>query len=141
MIHTRIRTAQGEYRNDAPLEELHALVEDQSNLIWLDLESPSSEDLGLVAGLLNWEHLTVEDLTRQGQRAKLEQAEGYTLLVMHALTYQGEPPKLTAPEVDFVIGKNYVVSVHYFPLLHVTEARELAQHTEAILGNGSDFLL
>ena len=72
MIHSRIRVASGEILRDPPAEALHAVLEDDRSLAWLDLESPTADELGLIAGLLSWEHLTVEDLTRQGQRAKLE---------------------------------------------------------------------
>ena len=60
---------------------------------------------------------------------------------MHDLVYDGESKRLSTPEVDFVIGKNYVASVHYHSMAEVTEAREVAQHLEAILEDGSDYLL
>lgn len=141
MIHARIRTAAGEIHVDPAGEELHGLLEDTSNLIWLDLESPTVDELGLVAGILHWEHLTVEDLEHQGQRAKVEEFEGYAFLVMHSLAYEGTPPALTTPEIDFVIGPHYVASVHYGSLTHVTESREVRTHTEAMLARGTDYLL
>jgi magnesium transporter len=141
MLHARTRTSDGSIRIDPPAEDLHRLLEDPSNLTWIDLESPSVDELGLVAGLLAWSHLTVEDLTRQGQRAKLEQFEHYACLVMHALTYEGEPATLGTIEVDFVIGQNYLATVHYAPLAHMTASREVTEHTEALLGNGTDYVL
>src|SRR5690349_16461417 len=108
MIHARIRLASEEIVLDPPPEQLHELLEAQDNVIWLDLESPTAEELGLIAGILGWEHLTVEDLTNQGQRAKLEQYATYVYLVMHALEYAppspGALPRLSTPEIDFVIG-------------------------------------
>jgi magnesium transporter len=141
MIHARIRTSDGNIRVDPPPEELHRLLEDLGNVSWVDLESPTADELGLIAGILGWSHLTVEDLTRQGQRAKLEQFEHYSCLVMHILTYEGDPPALGTVEADFVIGRNYVASVHYAPIAHMTESREVTQHTDSLLGNGADYLL
>lgn len=145
MIHARIRTASGEILRDPGSTDLHALLEDPGNLVWLDLESPTADELGLVAGILGWEQLTVEDLTGQGQRAKLERFDTYSYLVMHALSYElpagGGENKLTTPEIDFIIGNNYVASVHYVHLPHITESREVNEHSKALLGHGVDYIL
>ena len=141
MIHIRVRTGDDALRADVEPEALHRLIEDASSLIWLDLESPSPDELALVAGLTSWEHLTVEDLTKQGQRAKLEHFDNYVYVVMHALAYEGDPPRLQTHEIDFVIGANYVATVHYLALPHMTEARDVANHTESVLSDGRDYLV
>src|SRR5205823_411168 len=82
-----------------------------------------------------------EEVTKQGQRAKLEPYAGYFYLVMHDLVYDQAEKSLDTPEVDLVVGEAYVVSVHPHPFPHVTEAREVSEHTEAVLGKGPDFLL
>src|SRR5713101_3246255 len=126
MIHCRVRCADGSVRADPPLEDLHRLVDEKDNLVWLDLEAPSADDVALVAGLFGWEHLTTEDVTKQGQRAKLEHYSGYFYLVMHDLVYDKDADRLSTPEVDFIVGSNYVTSVHEQPFPHVTEAREVS---------------
>ena len=141
MILTRILTAGGEILSDVPADQLHQVVEDRANVVWIDLEGPTSDELGVVAGILGWGELIVEDLAKQGQRAKLEQIEGYTYLVMHALSYDGDPAKLANAEVDFVIGPNYVATVHYTPVEHINQSRESMRQLQETLGKGRDFLL
>ena len=143
MIHTRVQEPdRTTARTDVLPEELHQLLEDERNLLWIDLESPTEDDLGLVAGIAGWDHFTVEDIAKQGQRAKLEQADGYSFVVMHGLDYDASrEPRLTTPEIDFVVGRNYVATVHYVPLEHLTEFRDHVPQTEAMLANGRDFLL
>ena len=141
MIHTRMLTAGGEYAADVAADRLHALVEDRSNVMWLDLEIPTADELSLVSSICGWDHLTVEDLARQGQRAKLEQYDGYAFLVMHVLAYGGAPSRLSTIEVDFIIGPNYVATVHYDAVPHITDSRDLAQHMQAALKGGRDYLL
>ena len=41
------------------------------------------------------------------------------------IDFEGDPKRLSTPEVDFVIGKGYVASVHYHPLEHIGEMRTL----------------
>ena len=46
MIHTRVLHTDGTCRTDIAPEELHPFVEDQRNVFWIDLESPTPDELG-----------------------------------------------------------------------------------------------
>src|ERR1051325_5987007 len=122
MIHWRVRDAVGAVKVDPPLEEMHRFVEDKSALVWIDIEAPEQEEVGLVGGMLGWQHLTTEDVAKQGQRAKLEHYHDYFYLVMHDLIYDANG--LATPEVDLVVGPNYVVSVHEHPFPRSEKAGE-----------------
>lgn len=145
MIHARIRTPDGTILRDPGDAQLAELLGQAGTLAWIDLEAPLPEEVEALGRRLGWEELTVEDLIRQGQRAKLERFPGYTFLVMHALSYgprdDGSPTRLETPEVDFVIGANYVVSVHKGALPHITESREVNEHSAALLARGVDYAL
>lgn len=141
MIHTRLLTSGGDWQVDVAADRLHSSVEDAGNVLWIDLESPTADEIAVVGGVLGWEHLTVEDITKQGQRAKLEQFDNYLFLVMHSLSYDGSPPTLATSEVDFIVGANYVATVHYTPIPHITQSRELLRQFQKTLGRGRDFLL
>jgi magnesium transporter len=141
MIHTRVLHSDGTCRTDIPPERLHPFVEDTSNVFWIDLESPTEDELGLVGGLLGWQHLTIEDVTKQGQRAKLEPFDSYNFLVMHQLNYDGAPARLGSTEVDFIIGANYVATVHYAPVTSIARTLDVAHKLAGTLGRGRDYLL
>ncbi len=141
MIRVRVRLASGLIQSDPTLEELHMLSESPDTLLWLDLDSPTPDEVALIAGLFGWSHLTVEDVTKQGQRGKLEHFGPYYFLVMHDLVYDAQARRLATPEVDFIIGANYVASIHYHHLAHVAEAHDLEASVEIILSKGPDYLL
>ncbi|MCC6383234.1 MAG: magnesium transporter CorA family protein [Dehalococcoidia bacterium] len=145
MIHARIRMPDGTVLGDPGDTRLAELLGQPGTLAWIDLESPLPAEIEGLGRRLGWEHLTVEDLIRQGQRAKLEHFPGYTLLVMHALCYgpagESAATRLETPEVDFVVGPNYVVSVHSVALPHITESREVNEHSAALLARGVDYAL
>jgi magnesium transporter len=141
MIHTRVLHADGTCRIDIAPEDLHPFVEDRRNVFWIDLESPTLDELSLVGGLLGWQHLTIEDVAKQGQRPKLEAFDGYSYLVMHQLSYDGAPARLVGAEVDFIIGANYVATVHYVPVPGIAETLDVAHQLAATLGRGRDYLL
>jgi magnesium transporter len=141
MIHVRLRQSDGSILADCPLREVGAMLAEPGAVAWLDVESPSPEELHSLAAILKWSELTVEDLEKQEQRAKIESFEGYTVLVMHDLDFEGTPPRLSTPEVDFVIGAGYVASVHYHPLAHIGAMRALDSRLGDVLARGADFLL
>ena len=111
MIHVRIRTSDRQILLDVPSEQLTELARNNDNLIWIDLDNPTADEIALVAPVFNWTHFTIEDLVSKDERAKIETFDGYSVIVMHDFTYTGDPPSLQTPEVDFVIGSNYVASV------------------------------
>src|SRR5438477_12642618 len=100
MIHLRIRTPDRQILKEAPPERLTELAADNDNLIWIDLDNPTEAEISLIASILNWTHFTVEDLVSKEERAKVEQYEAYSVLVMHDFTYSGTPRRLATPEVD-----------------------------------------
>jgi magnesium transporter len=141
MIHVRARKPDGTVIREAHTTELHDLANDPANLIWVDLDDPTPDEIGLVAGILGWTHLTVEDLISKDERAKIEAFDTYTVIVMNDLLFSGEGARLETPEVDWIVGSNYVASVHYHNPLYVMEAREGEQFIQAFLSKGNDFLL
>jgi magnesium transporter len=146
VIHIRIRRKDGSILKDAPLEELGAMIVEPGVIAWLDVEAPSFDELHLLGGILGWSELTLEDLEHQGQRAKIERFDTYTVLVMHDIDFLPAPgkdptPRLSTPEVDFIIGANYVASIHYHPLEHIGEMRTLDARLGDTLARGPDMLL
>src|SRR5215510_10200540 len=111
MIHVRAWLASGEVLIDPPEERWKELAGTDACLLWVDIQGSDPAEIRPVADLLHWEPLTVEDVIAQGERTKLAQFEHYFYLVMHDLIYS-EESGLSTPEIDFVVGKNWVVTVH-----------------------------
>jgi magnesium transporter len=141
MITTKVRTASGEIREDVPVDQLLALMQGDGCLAWIDIENPSDEEVAEAGALLGWTELTVEDVAKHGQRAKLEHFGNYHYLVMHDLIYDKDRGRLSTPELDLVIGRNYVASVHDHHIPHVAEAREVTESIASVMGGGPDYLL
>jgi magnesium transporter len=94
---------------DAALAELPDLLERAGASVWVDLTSPTP-DLALRVGVaLSLHPLIVEDVLEGNQRAKIETTDGQIHIVLFNLTY-GE--RVDAAELDFVLGKGYLLTVH-----------------------------
>src|SRR5437016_3653978 len=118
MLHIHLWSPSTGLVTDLPPDDLPPHRDQAGAVLWLDADCPTGDELALLGHQCGLSQLTIEDLTKQGQRAKLEQFDGYLFLVMHALALQEE--RLTTPEVDFVLGRHFVLSVHRGALAGVT---------------------
>ena len=141
MIHIRVRTADGACRTDASWDELPPLVAQKDALLWLDLESPTKDEIDRVGALLGWEQSIIAGLGAGGRRAELEHDESAAHLALNTFEYAGDPPRLRAALVDFFIGPNYVASMHQGVLRSLREGHEVQYHLTTILGKGAGYLL
>jgi len=83
---------------------------------WLDLTSPSDEDLTAVERLFGFHPLAMEDVREGGQRPKLDEYGDYALLVFYGCWNDGSPGGRLLHEVGLFISGRYLVSIHRDPL-------------------------
>ena len=78
--------------------------------IWVDLASPDEDQVKAAADALGLHPLIAEDIRERNQRSKIESFdEDVVHVVLFALHYSGEA---AAEEIDFVLGKGYLLTVH-----------------------------
>jgi magnesium transporter len=115
------------------------LKREDSNL-WLHFDSPTDDELRFLQNHLKIHDLTVEDIVHQNQRPKLESFDDYVYLAVHPLLRKN-PWRIEPSELDLLVGKRWIVSVHYGPLSNIIENSRLNERIPIALGRGTDFLL
>lgn len=99
-------------------------------LVWTDLESPTESELASVALEFKIHPLIVNELTQPSLRSKVDLYNDFIYLILHfpicQICYGERPPEdaknaLDTEEVDFVIGRNFLITVHYRPIAGVKE--------------------
>ena len=85
---------------------------EHERLIWIDLESPTRDEVHKVIDEFNIAPLVGEELLFPATKPRAEFYEGYAYLVLHfpALRHSH---KTREQEIDFIIGKNFLVTAHY----------------------------
>ncbi len=106
------------------------------NVTWIDLESPSKEELTDIARKYNIHSLVLEELSCPSTRSRVDSYEDYLYLILHFPACEncyapGADVSLDPEEIDFVIGKDFLITVHYRPL---AQLEELAQIFEMRFG-------
>lgn len=118
-----------------PFEELIASPE---NSYWIDFENPSEEESYILYSDFKFHPLVIED-TIETSYPKLDVFKDYLYMVFRTTDYL-ESGELGSREIDFFLGKNYVVTYHKekFPILD--RLAERCVRDDRILSRGADFI-
>jgi magnesium transporter len=96
--------------------ELDHLALGPDQLLWLDLERPSEEELGQLAERFHLHPLAVEDAERGHQRPKIEEYAGFVFLVFYAVALGPGGRELRTTEVRLFASDAYLITIHDDPL-------------------------
>ena len=101
-----VHHAEGGFDDSPKLESISDLIQDASEIVWLDLQDPTDADVELLRTEFGFHELALEDVTTRQQRPKIERYDGYYFIVFYALR-RGH-----CEEINLFIGANYLVTIH-----------------------------
>ncbi|MBI4700179.1 MAG: magnesium transporter CorA family protein [Deltaproteobacteria bacterium] len=78
--------------------------------VWLDFFNPAKEDLGVLVDALGLHPLSIDDCFDDEQIPKVDVLPTNTFILFNDWSYEGQ--QLAIDEVDFFLGKSFLVSVH-----------------------------
>ncbi len=81
----------------------------EGGFIWMDYYKPGIEELHSLVETMAIHPLSVEDCLDSSQVPKIEHFPGNTFMIFNAFTYKNKT--LFIDEVDFFIGKNFLITV------------------------------
>ncbi len=95
------------------LSDVAARLSDQTQTFWIDLEAPTDEEVQELQKIFSFHHLCIEDCLSYSNAPKLNEFDDYLFLVTHEPRLDETTLLTDRPEIDFFLGKNYLVSFHY----------------------------
>ncbi len=111
------------------------LLADTNLFLWIDLEAPTKEEVKtILENVFHFHPLSIEDCITVSQSPKVEEytpKEGdqftpYLFMVIHAVDYSRQDGCFATGELDFFLGKNFLVTYHEKPLRSVVLVEERA---------------
>ena len=90
---------------------------------WLDLTDPGGDEVAALGEIFGFHPLALEDLSKRGQRPKLDDFGEYMFLVYYGAR-EGEGGRIELEEVHAFLSGGYVVTSHQRPCTVLEEARE-----------------
>jgi magnesium transporter len=136
MIRSFAFTTQGRlHTKDIDLFLMPTLLADTNLFLWVDLEKPTAEETKeVLAQIFHFHPLSIEDCVKASPSPKVEEyspKEGdmftpYLFMVIHAVDYSRKDGRFATSELNFFLGKNFLVTFHEEPLRSVTIVEERA---------------
>ena len=135
--------SQGEQIITDDIELLKKALQTGSHRIWLDLEDPTDEEIGMLGELFNFHDFAVEQVIGDVDVPKLTNYENYVFLVLHRVFYNFDTEKCDRREFEVFFSDKFIVTTHT-PQLSRTfaMAREMERQTpKELLGKGTAYVL
>jgi len=85
---------------------------EHQGLIWIDLESPSRDEIRAIMDEFGIQPLIGEELLLPSSKPRAEFYQQYTYVILHFPALR-HAHKHREQEVDFVIGKKFLITTHY----------------------------
>jgi len=80
-------------------------------LTWVDLESPTKEEVITLKDEYKLPDLVADELYEPTTRSKIDKYDNVIYLILHFPVLDGKGQ--TEREIDFAIGKNFIITTHY----------------------------
>ena len=129
MIRSFAFTTQGRlHTEDIELFLMPTLLADTNLFLWVDLENPTAEETKFVLeDVFHFHPLSIEDCVMVTPSPKVEEYQPkeddhfaqYLFIVMHAVDYSRRDGVFATSELNFFLGKNFLVTYHDVPMRSV----------------------
>ena len=109
--------------------------------LWVDLANPDEDETRLLAELFKFHPLAVEDARSALQYPKIEPYPGYLYLVLHGIDLKKGHAQFATRDVDFFVGRNYLVTVHDGDSRSIARLRDVCDRHVRVMLEGPVGLL
>ncbi|HZL44448.1 MAG TPA: CorA family divalent cation transporter, partial [Verrucomicrobiae bacterium] len=144
MIRSLVFTTQGRLQSkDIDMFLMPTLLSDTNLFLWVDLEKPTPEETKYVLEeVFHFHPLSIEDCVTATTSPKVEEYtpkeedtfSPYLFIVIHAVDYSRKDGVFATNELNFFLGKNYLVTYHELPVRSVTSTEEQAVKSTVHIG-------
>jgi magnesium transporter len=110
---------------DFPAADISDYCLGKQNVVWADVNDPTSQDFLELAEEFNFHPLSIEDCRNAHQRPKIEEFPGYYFIVLYEAQLVGEHDDLELRELNIFLGPNFLVTVHSRPIRAIETAKRL----------------
>jgi magnesium transporter len=134
MIRSFAFTTQGRlHMRDIQPFLMPTLLADTNLFLWVDLENASAEEAKLVLeDIFHFHPLSIEDCVMESQSPKVEEYQPkdedrfspYLFMVIHAVDYSRKDGVFATSELNFFLGRNFLVTYHDLPQRSVQALEE-----------------
>ena len=86
---------------------------DHAGVVWVDLESPTEEEVRRLMEEYHLDPLIAEELLIPSVKPKVEAHPGYIYLILHFPAFKHTHGSESNQEVDFIVGERFLITARY----------------------------
>ena len=132
--------ASGKRIADVELNNVHEVLKDTDQFVWIGLNEPTEEVLQRVQVEFDLHDLAIEDAHLAHQRPKIELYGDSVFIVLRTAQMNAEH-HIEFGETHFFVGKNFILSVRHGSTVAYTEVRSRCEAMPELLTKGQGFVL
>jgi len=121
--------------------ELPRHLDDRGRMIWVDLEDPTDEEVGVLGGIFGFHILAAEDCIHGNHLPKVDVYDETLFLMLHAVDTEILQERFETVEVGIFIGDHYLVTHHKKHVKGIFDSRGQVAKTPGSLLRSPDWLL
>ena len=148
MIRSLVFTTQGRlHSKDIDPFLMPTLLNDTNLFLWVDLDQPTPEEARLILETtFHFHPLAIEDCLAADSSPKVEEYvpreddkfAPHLFIVVHAVDYNRKDRAFATSELNFFLGKNFLVTAHTVPLKTVNQLEEMCGNEVARTARAPD---
>ena len=132
--------SQGCRTANVELDEVHEVLKESNQFVWIGLHEPSEEVLTKVQKEFGLHELAVEDARNAHQRPKVE-LYGDSVFIVLRTAQMNKEHHTEFGETHFFVGPNFIVTIRHGASLSYAPIRSRCESTPQLLIKGQGFVL
>jgi len=91
-------------------------IKKNKNVQWMDITQPKDSDLAALKKTFGLQPLIVEELREPSARARVEATNDFIFFIYYFPLYDTKDEASVRSEIDIIVNKNTIATIHYEPL-------------------------
>ncbi len=135
------------HSKDIDIFLMPSLLADTNLFLWVDLENSTPEEARqILGGVFHFHQLSIDDCIHDSPSPKVDGFDpkeddlfaSYLFMVIHAVDYNRADGVFATSELNFFLGRNFLVTYHNVPLRSVTQVEERCVKTGGLVARAPD---
>jgi magnesium transporter len=121
--------------------EIARLFGEKAGCLWVDLETPTEEERGILSRLFAFHKLAIENCFARTNHPRVNDYGDYLFLVFHGVSAPLAEGRVGLQEIDIFLGVNFLVTHHEGPTVAIEALRGKCAEVPDSMRRGPDRLL
>lgn len=104
--------------------------------VWADIRQPGPMEAQVMRDVFGFHPLSTEDALQASHHPKVESYGSYLYVVLHGIDFKQPEHAFETADIDFFLGRNYLVTVHDGRRRSIAEVAELCDRSDMPLREG-----